>query len=528
MCEEWSEASTTAEKQAIKDKYRAEQLDGHQVQQWREALARNNISPKGKKAAKHEVRLRGAGRLPQLSEEQEAQIDQWVTAQRQLRLQVLVCQIQHRARLMFPMCQDGVTAFKGGWKWAAGFMARHRLTVRLATTNKAVNTPDMRKLQFHFRNKLAVEYHHIDPLLIYNMDETSVTLDAPGLRTVDRIGAKCVEIATTGHDFKRVAVVICVSRGGALVTPLVIRSGGKTSRYFHQFVWESHGGMEMWVTENKKAWLDSASMARWIETVYVPFIRTALSAPHCLVLRQDISHTHLFMDNCSVHDSDVSMAAMLRHNVNATFFPPNCTPILQPCDQNINHIFKLEYERRWREWMASYGHTADNVTRFGNPAAAEKTEYMSWIGQALRAIDRKVIEDSWKMSCAGYRRSVFHLQPALWKRVLSFLNNGPAIELPPDTDGKVKVVSSDIEQLADVTRDRKLFTAWRDFTFPAKKKRKAAQVEQPVVTTSTPSKRRKGRATADDDDMQDSDGDKENQPPEQPMPAAATHQPMGS
>ena len=58
MCEECSEASTTAEKQAIKDKYRAEQLDGNQVQQWREALARNNISPKGKKAAKHEVRLR--------------------------------------------------------------------------------------------------------------------------------------------------------------------------------------------------------------------------------------------------------------------------------------------------------------------------------------------------------------------------------------------------------------------------------------------------------------------------------------
>ena len=311
VCEEWSEASTTAEKQAIKDKYRAEQLDGHQVQQWREALARNNISPKGKKAAKHEVKLRGAGRLSQLSEEQEAQIDQWVTTQRQLRLQVLVCQIQHKARLMFPMCQDGVTAFTGGWKWAAGFMARHRLTVRLATTNKAVNTPDMRKLRFHFRNKLAVEYHHIDPLLIYNMDETSVTLDAPGLRTVDRIGAKCVEIATTDHDFKRVAIVICVSRGGALVTPLVIRSGGKTSGYFHKFVWESHGGMEMWVTENKKAWLDSASMAKWIETVYGPFIRTALSAPHCLVLRQDISHTHLFMDNCSVHDSDVSMAAML-------------------------------------------------------------------------------------------------------------------------------------------------------------------------------------------------------------------------
>ena len=191
----------------------------------------------------------------------------------------------------------------------------------------------MRTFKFHFRNKLAFECHHVDPFLIFNMDETSVTLDAPGVRTVDRIGAKCVEIATTGHDFKRVAVVICVSRGGSLITPLVIRSGGVKSPYFHKLVWECHGDKHMWVTENKKAWLDSPSMARWIEDVYVPFVRSVLASEKMSVLRQDVSHTHLFMDNCSVHDSVTSMSAMQKHNVNATFFPPNCTPILQPCDQ---------------------------------------------------------------------------------------------------------------------------------------------------------------------------------------------------
>ena len=97
ICQEWGEADTTAEKLAIKDKHRAEQLDGYQVQQWREALAQNSVSPKGKKAAKHEVKLRGAGRSPQLSEEQEAKVDVWVAEQRQKRLQVLVCQIQHVA-----------------------------------------------------------------------------------------------------------------------------------------------------------------------------------------------------------------------------------------------------------------------------------------------------------------------------------------------------------------------------------------------------------------------------------------------
>ena len=202
------------------------------------------------------------GRATHLSEVQETELVEWIMSQRRKRLAVLVYEIQREAKRMFAVCQNGVTAFQAGSKWVTFFMARRNLTVRLATTNKAVTTPEMRTLQFHFRNKLVSEYHHVDPLLIYNMDETSVTLDAPGLRTVDRVGAKCVEIATTGHHFKRVAVVICVSRGGALVTPLVIRSGGVKSPYFHKFCWETHGGTQMWVTENKKAWLDSLSMAR--------------------------------------------------------------------------------------------------------------------------------------------------------------------------------------------------------------------------------------------------------------------------
>lgn len=95
---------------------------------------------------------------------------------------------------------------------------------------------------------------------------------------------------------------------------------------------------------------------------------------------------------------------------------------------------------------------------------------------------------------------------------------------PPDSTGKVFISSSDIEQLAYIIRDRKLFTAWRGFTFPVKKrKRKAAQVDQPIVTTSAPSKRRKGRAAADDDNDDDSDEDKENRPPVQHSSAGQSH-----
>ena len=499
ICGEWTAARTTAEKQAVKNNHRAEQLDGHQVKRWMAAIALNESSPKGVKAAKHESRRRASGRPTQLTEESESELFEWVMAQRRKRLQVKVYQIQALALRRFPLCRDGITPFQAGDQWANGFMERWRLSVRLATTNKAVTTPDMRKVQFHFRNKLAAEYHDVDPLLLYNMDETSVTLDAPGLRTVAPKGSKCVEIATTGHEFKRVAIVLCVSRGGALVTPLIIRSGGKTSQYFRQFYWEKHGGTDMWVTENKKAWLDSASMVQWIEKVYVPFIR--------FLRRQRVGPTDLLMDNCSVHDGDLAMKAMREHGVSCAFFPPNCTPILQPCDQNVNHIFKLQYERRWAEWFDSFGHTDENVTQFGNPAAAKPEEYMKWIGEALQSIDKKVIEDSWRMSCAGYRASAFHLPSKLWLHALSYLD-----------------AAVDSEQLQHVCTIRKLYTAWHDYIFPVKKKRKAAAaVERAVVTTSNPSKKRKcGTIVIDEDEdadmLDDNEEDKENRTPNTSVP----------
>jgi hypothetical protein len=501
ICDEWETAQTSHEKQAVKRKWRAEQLDGHHVQRWQEMLSRNEGSPRGVKAAKHEARLRGAGRTPQLTEEQETELDNWVMDKRRQLLQVRVCDIQTKARALFKHTADG-TPFIAGSKWVAGFMERQRLSLRLATTNKHVTTTPMRLTQFHFRNKLAVTYPFIDPLLMYNMDETSVTLDQPGMRTVDRKGAKCVPIGTTGHHCDRVAVVICVSRGGNMVTPLVIRSGGKTSRYNGVFFEETHGGMKMYVTESGKAWLNSAGMVKWLHTVHLPYVRNAQL--------QKLQDTLLFMDNCSVHDGEQCTATLNEQKIPHQFFPPHCTPILQPCDQNVNHIFKMEYERQWREWMEETGCRDDNVTRYGNPAAANKPTYMAWIGKALCCIDAKVINDSWRMSCSGYGFIVIHLPSTVWLRIMDFLPRKTVLVTPcTQEEAAWELVHTSLQHY------RKLYNGWRDYQFPVKKRRQKAAVG--VNTTSAPCKRRRPATVVSDDDVEIEtdvgDDDKENQPP---------------
>ena len=63
------------------------------------------------------------------------------------------------------------------------------------------------------------------------MDETSVYLDMPPAKTLELVGAKSVEIATTGHDYTRVAVVLCCNATGTLVDPLVIHKCNKDAKY---------------------------------------------------------------------------------------------------------------------------------------------------------------------------------------------------------------------------------------------------------------------------------------------------------
>ena len=500
---EWEQAETTLEKQALKQRWRAEQIDGGTITRWKEILGKNATSPKVVRAAQHEYRLRGAGRTPDLSEEMETQIDEWVMDRRRRLLQVRVCDIQAYAKHNFRWCQDG-RDFTGGDKWVAGFMQRQCLSLRLATTNKNVTSPAMRITQFHFRNKLAATCHTFDTMLMYNMDETSVTLDQPGTRTVDRIGTKCVPIGTTGHQCDRVAVVICVSRGGTMVTPLVIRVGGKTSHYYGVFIRETHGGTDMFVTESKKAWLNSDGMVKWLQLIYMPSISET---------RMKLAETLLFMDNCSVHDSEQSTATLNEQRIPHHFFPPHCTPILQPCDQNVNHMFKMEYERQWAEWMAETGSRDDNVTRYGNPAAAGKATYMAWIGRALACIDKKVIDDSWRMSCAGYKFSMFHLPSRPWLHLLSFLPRSTTVGDTAFT--KEEAAWEDV--IGMLQHHRKLHTAWRDYVFPVKNKRKKAAVG--IVTTSAPSKRRRTTTHVSDAETESDteaeaelEQDKENQP----------------
>ena len=87
----------------------------------------------------------------------------------------------------------------------------------------------MLKLALSWQFSVKDEWCH--PATLWNTDETSVYLDMPQSRTLELMGAKSVEIATTQHEYTRVAVVLCCNGTGAMLDPLVIHKCHKDTKH---------------------------------------------------------------------------------------------------------------------------------------------------------------------------------------------------------------------------------------------------------------------------------------------------------
>lgn len=368
-------------------------------------------------------RLSGGGRKPVLTVEQERWLRDWVLSLRRCDHHFAVAEIhiQLAARSKF-----GINV---GDKWVQGFMKRHNFSMRIRTTNKEVTTQPMQDIRFHWRNKFAPIFAQRHPYLLFNMDETSMYLDAPSNRTVDEVGAKVVEIGTTHHYKSRLAVLLCVDLQGRMLTPLVVYRCYekvrlvKTHQFFKKTIITSDGKpFEIIVTYAKKAWLNGAIMEKWLQEVYHPHLQTT---------GLDIKKSILFMDNCSAHRTDEAMAFFQQTGVGYQFFPPHCTPILQPLDQTVNREFKREYEREWSKWFQETG--CLGRTPMGNRKAATEDEVNVWVASALSRITPHMVRVSWRNSTCSPPH-LMHMQETCWRKALSYLPASQLIPLLPLLD----------------------------------------------------------------------------------------------
>ena len=332
-----------------------------------------------------------------------------------------------------------------GRKGIANLLRRQRLSDRKRTTTKEVNTPRMQEIKRHWTNKFASFFATTNHQWIINIDETSVYRDAPGDSTIDEIGAKTVEIGSTQHDADRVAVLLCINRAGTVFTPLIIHkstSRKKVLQFIPTSVRIERGGkdidVKMWVSYAPKGWLNGAMMVKWLQVVYMAELASKGIG---------VEDAVLFMDNCPAHECDEVVATMRGGAIKYEFFPPKCTPILQPLDQNVNQLFGLEYAKKYEEWYMTKG--AYDFTPAGNLRRATDDEVNKWIAHALVAITPHIVRVSWERATSAPLH-VMRLPAKPWEKIMSFL--------PPG--------------LARVLTSRRVLFDGSQFVFPVSRKRK--------------------------------------------------------
>ena len=313
-------------------------LDKHKRKRWRRTLNQIAALPAEERPAMCMRRINGQQWTASNTLDAEQRIFDAVMTMRHRRLPVTIKQLRALA-IKFSVRQT----FKASAKFALSFMKRWRLSHRARTTTKDISSTKVLQSAMvwqarFWKRSFPIHGEWINSSTLWNMDETSVYLDMPPAKTLDMVGAKSVEIATTKHEYTRVAVVLCCNQTGTMLDPLVIhkcnkdtKSQNEVSRLFIQ----TDNGVDicMYVTKNESGWLNGMLMQKWIRDIFTPAMQR-----QGRTMRQQC----LFMDNCSAHTTADVWNAMLDGGFQFEFFPPNCTPILQPCDMNINREFKRD------------------------------------------------------------------------------------------------------------------------------------------------------------------------------------------
>ena len=138
---------------------------------------------------------------------------------------------------------------------------------------------------------------------------------------------------------------------------------------------EAVPSVDMWITHRSKGWLDSEMMCVWLEHVYGQGV--AFFGVHT-------SDSVLFMDGCSADHTEECEGTARRLGIQVERLPPNCTPILQPCDQYVNALFKQYYHEEWYEWYKLRG--SKQYTKAGKKHSrlrkATQADVNQWIANA--------------------------------------------------------------------------------------------------------------------------------------------------
>lgn len=219
-----------------------------------------------------------------------------------------------------------------------------------------------------------------DPKYILNMDQTPVYYSMHEKKTLNKKGARTVNLRTSKQDSERITVAVTISAAGDLLQPTVIFKGKKGGRIEKDQLKKLPAGPHYMVQE--KAWMDHEVMHVWVDVVLKPYIQ---QAPKGII-------PVLFLDSYRAHMMEEIVTKIQDLGVEVLHIPGGCTGLIQPVDVGFNKPFKSRIRLQWEEWMVSKW---DKITAADDTPRPNRHIVSEWVINAFSEVPAALIRNAW-------------------------------------------------------------------------------------------------------------------------------------
>ena len=212
-------------------------------------------------------------------------------------------------------------------QWAYSLLGRMHFVQRKSTTAKSRNTPEnftLLKKDFLDQVVATVVMEEIPPELILNWDQTGIKIVPSSTWTMNRRGARRVEVVGV-NDKRLITAVFCGSLTGDFL-PVQVIYKGKTARCHPRYQFPDN-----WhVTHSHSHWSTEVTMLDYVKEIIIPYVASQRD-----MLNKDCPAL-VIVDNFKEQVTSSILDLLEQNEIHVCLLPPNTTDRLQPMDISVN------------------------------------------------------------------------------------------------------------------------------------------------------------------------------------------------
>lgn len=282
--------------------------------------------------------------------------------------------LKEKARFFQTKIYPDVKDFKASDGWLDKFKKRHGIRY-LTITGEKLSCDNAAVEPFKQKFLETVETEGLVPEQIYNADESGLFWRLlPGKTFVHRNEAQA-----PGRKIskERITFMPCANATGNHKLKMFVIGKSKKPRAFKNCQLPVH------YKGQPRAWMNVMLFKEWFHDEFVPAVRKHLGSKNLQ------PKAILLLDNCPGHPDENDLVSD-DEKIKAMFLPPNCTPLLQPMDQNVIQNIKINYRSTLLSHVVAQQGEIVKTLKMLN-----LRDVVFFLAAAWQAVQPKIIRSSW-------------------------------------------------------------------------------------------------------------------------------------